>query len=99
MSRAGGIRMADAPSAASTDGGLERAIGYRVHEMGSSSPSRLAWLVYGAEDGRIETLMVRPAGWRGLFARHERSIPASRVRAVDHSGRGILLSPSTGAWR
>lgn len=81
-----------------TDEGLERAVGYRVHEIGSPSDGRLAWLDYASDDGRVVTLMVRPAGWRGLFARHERAIPASRVRAIDHGGRGILTSPTTRSW-
>lgn len=48
----------------------------------------------GVEDGRVRTLMVRRAGWRGLVSGHEWLVSVDRVREIADDLRRIVVLPA-----
>ena len=69
---------------------LAAAHGHLVLDASGAPLGRLAWLRYGLDDRRPETLMVRPGGWRGLWSRHERPVPFDAVRLTLTGRREVL---------
>ena len=69
---------------------LAAAHGYRVLDAAGATLGRLAWLRYGLDDRWPDALMVRPAGWRGLFSHRERAVPFDVVRLVPTGRREVM---------